>query len=114
MAILPVLKIGNPFLQQIAKPVDKIDASLRQGVIQDMLDTMEAENGAGIAAPQIGYDLRIVIFGIDRNPYEELKWDNDISKCKNNSCFIGTAYKYDWTVGLEKCLYFTHQRTGRY
>ena len=67
MAIVPVLKIGNPVLQQIAKPVDIIDAKLRQGVIQDMLDTMEAEDGAGIAAPQIGVSLRIVIFGIDNN-----------------------------------------------
>jgi len=48
-------------------------------------------------------------FGIDMNPFEELKWDNDISKCKNNSCFIGTKYKYDWTKGLEKCFYYSHQ-----
>ena len=68
MAVLPVLKIGNPFLQLNAKPVEIIDTKLRQGVIQDMLDTMEAEDGAGIAAPQIGHSLRIVIFGIDKNP----------------------------------------------
>lgn len=68
MAVKPVLKIGNPFLQQIAKSVTSIDSYLKQGVIQDMLDTMEAENGAGIAAPQIGVDLRIVVFGIDKNP----------------------------------------------
>jgi len=53
-------------------------------------------------------------FGIDLNPFEELEWNNDISNCKYNSCFIGTAYKYDWTTNLEKCLYFTHQRTGRF
>jgi len=68
MAVKTVLKIGNPMLQQIAQNVTSIDQKLKQTVIQDMLDTMEAENGAGIAAPQIGIGLRIVIFGIDRNP----------------------------------------------
>jgi len=68
MAVKSVLKIGNPFLSKTAKKVTSIDAALRQGVIQDMLDTMKAEDGAGIAAPQIGVDLRIIIFGIEKNP----------------------------------------------
>jgi len=63
-----VLKIGNPFLRKIADSVETIDQTLRDGVVQDMLDTMAAENGAGIAAPQIGISLRIVIFGIETNP----------------------------------------------
>jgi len=66
MAIRSVLKIGNPFLNKTSKKVATIDAELRQGVIQDMLDTMAAEDGAGIAAPQIGVD--IIIFGIEKNP----------------------------------------------
>lgn len=53
-------------------------------------------------------------FGIDMNPFEELQWDNDISKCKYNSCFIGTQYKYEWTTDLDKCFYFTHHKTGRF
>ena len=68
MAIQPVIKIGNPLLRKSAKMVNRIDLTLRQGVIQDMLDTMQAEEGAGIAAPQIGVSLRIIIFGIDKNP----------------------------------------------
>jgi len=68
MAVKTVLKIGNPFLSKTAIKVSSFDAELRHGVIQDMLDTMEAEDGAGIAAPQIGVDLRIIIFGIEKNP----------------------------------------------
>jgi len=68
MAIKPVIKIGNPILNQVSEPVKQIDSQLKQGVIQDMLDTMKAENGAGIAAPQIGVNQRIVIFGIEKNP----------------------------------------------
>ena len=68
MTIKSVLKIGNPFLYKTARKVVDIDEALRQGVIKDMLDTMKAEEGAGIAAPQIGSDLRIMIFGIEKNP----------------------------------------------
>jgi len=68
MAVKPVLKIGNPILNQISQPVKSINEELKQGLIQDMLDTMAAENGAGIAAPQIGVNLRLIIFGIDKNP----------------------------------------------
>jgi sugar phosphate isomerase/epimerase len=55
-----------------------------------------------------------MMFGVDLNPYEELTYDNDIQKCKYISCFIGTSYKKNWTNNLEKCLYFTHQKTGRF
>ena len=68
MSVKPVIKIGNPILNRISDPVTEINEELKQGLIQDMLDTMKAENGAGIAAPQIGVNLRIVIFGIDHNP----------------------------------------------
>jgi len=68
MAVVPVIKIGNPILQQISEPVADIDEKLRQGLIQNMLDTMAAEDGAGIAAPQIGINKRVIIFGIEKNP----------------------------------------------
>lgn len=68
MAIRSVLKIGNPNLLRIAEPVKTIDQHLKQTVIQDMLDTMVAEKGAGIAAPQIDVNLRIIIFGLEKNP----------------------------------------------
>ena len=68
MAVKAILRIGNPFLQKSTKMVNRIDDELREGIIQDMLDTMKAEDGAGIAAPQIGVNMRIVIFGVEHNP----------------------------------------------
>jgi len=67
MAVLPVIKIGNPLLHQISESINEINQDLKQGLIQNMLDTMAAENGAGIAAPQIGVNKRVVIFGIEKN-----------------------------------------------
>ena len=68
MAIRKLLKIGNPQLSKISNNVSDIEGIRASGLILDLLDTMEAENGAGIAAPQIGELSRIIIFGIDKNP----------------------------------------------
>ena len=68
MAIKPVLRMGDPVLFQKAKPVEAFDTSELHALIQDMQDTMESMNGAGIAAPQIGVSLRVVIFGVGHNP----------------------------------------------
>jgi peptide deformylase len=68
MAVRPVLRMGDPLLLQAAKPVEHLDTPELHALVQDMLDTMAALNGAGLAAPQIGVPLRVVIFGIDRNP----------------------------------------------
>jgi len=59
--------MGNPVLRQVAAPVTRFDQSLRE-LIADMDDTMRALNGAGIAAPQIGVSLRVVIFEVRENP----------------------------------------------
>src|SRR6185312_9965389 len=67
MAIRPVVKMGNPVLRQIAAPVERFDRLLRELVV-DMDDTMRALNGAGIAAPQLGVSLRVVIFEVRENP----------------------------------------------
>ena len=67
MAIRPVMKMGYPVLRQVAAPVTRFDRSLRE-LIVDMDDTMRALNGAGIAAPQIGVSLRVVIFEVRENP----------------------------------------------
>src|ERR1700743_3736794 len=67
MAIRPVMKMGNPVLRQGAAPVPRFDRSLRE-LIVDMDDTMRSLNGAGIAAPQIGVSLRVVIFEVKENP----------------------------------------------
>ena len=67
MAIRPVLKMGHPVLRQVAAPVERFDAALSE-LLLDMDDTMRAMSGAGIAAPQIGVGLRVVIFELRENP----------------------------------------------
>ena len=68
MPIKPVLRMGDPVLLQRAAPVKQFDTPELHALIRDMEDTMEAMNGAGIAAPQIGVSLRVVIFGVGANP----------------------------------------------
>lgn len=68
MAARDVLRMGHPLLLQVAQPVDRYDTPALHALVQDMFDTMEARKGAGLAAPQIGVGLRVVIFGIDKNP----------------------------------------------
>ena len=65
MAVHPILKMGDERLLRVAKPVDKFDTPELHTLIADMFDTMRAANGAGLAAPQIGVDLQLVIFGTD-------------------------------------------------
>ena len=67
MAVRPVLKMGEPLLRQVAAPVQRFDAELA-ALVADMNDTMRALNGAGLAAPQIGVSLRVVIFEVNSNP----------------------------------------------
>jgi peptide deformylase len=67
MAIRSVLKMGAPLLKQVALPVTRFDGDL-EALIADMDDTMRALSGAGIAAPQIGESLRVVIFELRENP----------------------------------------------
>jgi peptide deformylase len=68
MAVRPVLKMGDSRLLQVAKPVETFDTPELHALLTDMHDTMEALNGAGLAAPQIGVSLQVVIFGVSRNP----------------------------------------------
>ena len=68
MAIHPVLRMGHPALNRRAAEVEEFDTPELDGLIEDMLDTMQAEDGAGLAAPQIGISKRIVVFGFDENP----------------------------------------------
>ncbi|MGD9841566.1 MAG: peptide deformylase [Steroidobacteraceae bacterium] len=63
MTARSVLKMGDPLLLQVATPVQQFDTPELHGLIVDMLDTMQAHNGAGIAAPQIGVSQQVVIFG---------------------------------------------------
>jgi peptide deformylase len=67
MAVREILKMGDPRLLRIAAPVREFDTPALHALVGDMFDTMAAANGAGLAAPQIGEDLQLVIFGFDRN-----------------------------------------------
>jgi peptide deformylase len=68
MAIREVLRMGDPRLLKVAEPVRAFDTPELESLLADMQDTMRSLNGAGLAAPQIGVGLRVVIFGIERNP----------------------------------------------
>ena len=68
MAVRPVLRMGDPLLLQVAAPVETFDTAELRELLVDMHDTMAALNGAGLAAPQIGVSLQVVIFGVGKNP----------------------------------------------
>ena len=68
MAIRPVLRMGDPRLLEPSRPVERFDTPELHALIADLDDTMKALNGAGLAAPQIGVGLQVVIFGVGRNP----------------------------------------------
>lgn len=68
MAVRDVLTIGDPRLRQVSAPVERFDDPALPALLDDLRDTMVANAGAGLAAPQIGVPLRVVIFGITRNP----------------------------------------------
>ena len=67
MAVRELLKMGDERLLRQAQPVCEFGTPALDALVQDMLDTMKAANGAGLAAPQIGVDLQLVIFGFERN-----------------------------------------------
>jgi peptide deformylase len=67
MTVREILKMGDPRLLRIAQPVREFDTPELHALVADLFDTMEAAHGAGLAAPQIGVDLQVVIFGFDRN-----------------------------------------------
>ena len=68
MAVQAVLRMGHPLLKQVATPVAHFNSDELIKLVADMDDTMRAEHGAGIAAPQIGVSLRVVIFEVTENP----------------------------------------------
>jgi len=68
MAVREVLRMGDPRLLERARPVEKFGTEELAELLNDMQDTMRALDGAGLAAPQIGVGLQVVIFGIDHNP----------------------------------------------
>ena len=67
MTIHTILKMGDPRLLRIAKPVERFGTPELHALAADMFETMRSVNGAGLAAPQIGIDLQLVIFGFQSN-----------------------------------------------
>jgi peptide deformylase len=69
VAILPIRQLGDPVLREKSRPVDRFDAHLAR-LAQDMLETMYDAPGVGLAAPQIGVSLRLIVFddGSDAGP----------------------------------------------
>ena len=60
MALLDVLKAGNPVLKQVSVPVERVDKKLKK-LMDDMAETMYENDGVGLAAPQIGQNIRLVV-----------------------------------------------------
>ncbi len=67
MTVREILKMGDARLLRVAQPVQAFDTRELNTLIDDMFDTMRAAQGAGLAAPQIGVDLALVIFGFTQN-----------------------------------------------
>jgi len=68
MTVRTVLRMGEPLLLEKARAIEAFDTPELHALIEDMQDTMQAMDGAGIAAPQIGVSLQVVIFGVNHNP----------------------------------------------
>jgi peptide deformylase len=68
MAIREVLRMGDARLLRISEEITTFDTPQLHALLEDMRDTMQAQDGAGLAAPQIGINLRMVIFGVQHNP----------------------------------------------
>lgn len=68
MPVKEILRIGHPLLLQTAQPVSQYNTQALNLLVQDLLDTMAAKDGVGLAAPQIGSSLKIVVFGMEDNP----------------------------------------------
>jgi peptide deformylase len=67
MAVRSILRMGDPRLLEIAKPVEDLKAPEIKKLIRDMFDTMVEAGGVGLAAPQIGVGLQVVIFGFEKS-----------------------------------------------
>ena len=102
MAIHPILKMGDPRLLRQAQPVPRFDTPELHALVRDMKETMAHVNGAGLAAPQIGVDLQLVIFGSGQvNPrYPDAEPIPETVLINPTWTAIGTHETEDW----EGCL----------
>jgi len=102
MAVRPILRMGDPRLLQVSAPVGRFDTPELRALLTDMEDTMRAASGAGLAAPQIGVPVRVVIFGSDApNPrYPDAEHVPYTVLINPELQSIGTDLREDW----EGCL----------
>ena len=101
MSVREILKMGDPRLLRVAQPVRNFGAAELLALVADMKDTMLAANGAGLAAPQIGVDLQLVIFGFERNQrYPDAEPVPYTVLCNPVITPLGVAEETDW----EGCL----------
>ncbi len=99
--IREVLKMGDPRLLEKSRPVEALGTPQLRELVADMRDTMAHLNGAGLAAPQIGVPLRVVIFGVTRNPrYPDAEEVPDTVLINPVIAPIGEEIEEDW----EGCL----------
>jgi peptide deformylase len=69
MTVLTIRRIGDPVLKQIAEPVEKIDKEIKK-LIKDMIETMAEADGVGLAAPQVGRSVRLIVLDMGEGPFE--------------------------------------------
>jgi peptide deformylase len=99
--IREVLRMGDPRLLCVARPVEKFDTAELRRLLADMRDTMAHLDGAGLAAPQIGVDLRVVIFGVESSPrYPAMEAVPDTVLINPELTPLGNAEEEGW----EGCL----------
>jgi peptide deformylase len=99
--IRDVLRMGDPRLWEASLPVARFPSRELDALLQDLRDTMAAQDGAGLAAPQIGVPLRVVIFGVQSNPRYPDAPDIPYTEIVNP---VLTALSDEQEEGWEGCL----------
>ena len=69
MAVRKVVQVGDPVLRKKCEPITEFNEEL-WAILDDMKDTVKAEEGAGLAAPQIGLSMRMVVVDVEEGYYE--------------------------------------------
>jgi len=101
MAVRQVLRMGHPTLLKVAQPVTEFNTAALDRLIADMFDTMAEEDGVGLAAPQIGESVRIVIFGFEHSErYPDVEPIPITVLINPEIEFLGTEMQASW----EGCL----------
>ena len=101
MTVREILRMGDPRLLRVAEPVREFDTPELHALVADMFDTMRAANGAGLAAPQIGVNLQLVIYGFKQNARYPDAPEVPETVLINP---VLTALSDDMEEGLEGCL----------